>query len=512
MKKSFEKTQNTNVIHLINFIRACEPRMPMDLFRPVRDEMEMAKEFDLPVTWLFQYDALTQGDFVEYVRKNMPPTHECGIWFEVVQANAEAAGVQWKGRYPWDWHVHCGFSVGYKQEERERIADVFVNEFKRQFGSYPASMGSWFFDAHLLEYLHRKYGIRAACNCKDQYGTDGYTLWGGYWANAYYPSKRNAYMPAQTESMQIPVPVFRMLGSDPLDQYDDSVGTGKTQSVCTLEPVYEPAGGNPAWVDWFLSETFREPHFALAYAQAGQENSFGADRITEPLRMQCRKIADLRAAGKVRVETLSETADWFRLHHKITPVTASVTLNDFKKQDRQGIWYLSAFQRMNLFRDAAGNLKIRDWHVFDERFPEPFLDSVCKENVCAYCVPAIADGFLWHPCEIRLNGIRGKMERVSAEDEQILSFLADDALFRCLPDGFDADLTGKTNAKMTLKYDAESFRKSGTELNVSEKDLTYHWNGIEYGLTAASGRFAQTENGIDFLPENGRLSLRIFVR
>ena len=28
-------------------------------------------------------------------------------------------------------------------------------------------------------------------------GTDGYTLWGGYWNQAYYPSRLNSYMPAQ---------------------------------------------------------------------------------------------------------------------------------------------------------------------------------------------------------------------------------------------------------------------------------------------------------------------------
>ena len=38
------------------------------------------------------------------------------------------------------------------------------------------------------------------------------------------PEPGNAYMPAQTEEGQIPVPIFRMLGSDPIYQYDDGLG------------------------------------------------------------------------------------------------------------------------------------------------------------------------------------------------------------------------------------------------------------------------------------------------
>ena len=45
-------------------------------------------------------------------------------------------------------------------------------------------------------------------------------------------------MPAQTKEGQIPVPVFRMLGSDPIYQYDTSLGES-AQGVITLEPVWE---------------------------------------------------------------------------------------------------------------------------------------------------------------------------------------------------------------------------------------------------------------------------------
>ena len=86
-----------------------------------------------------------------------------------------------------------GWSIGYDTETRERLCDVYMDKFKEIFGEYPKSVGSWFIDAETLAYFYEKYGIEASCNCRDQIGTDGYTLWGGYWNGAYYPSRQNAF-------------------------------------------------------------------------------------------------------------------------------------------------------------------------------------------------------------------------------------------------------------------------------------------------------------------------------
>jgi hypothetical protein len=51
-------------------------------------------------------------------------------------------------------------------------------------------------------------------------------------------------MPAQNEENQIPGSVFRMLGSDPVRQYDEGLGTSR-QGVITLEPVYKLAAEIP---------------------------------------------------------------------------------------------------------------------------------------------------------------------------------------------------------------------------------------------------------------------------
>ena len=36
-----------------------------------------------------------------------------------VRCMVEDCGYTWTGRYPWDWHCHCGFPIGYDIPQRE---------------------------------------------------------------------------------------------------------------------------------------------------------------------------------------------------------------------------------------------------------------------------------------------------------------------------------------------------------------------------------------------------------
>jgi len=188
-----------SIVNIINFIRAFEPRdASIDLVEPVVNQMRLARQYHLPVTWLMQYDALMDDRFLPILEQGKEDRHEIGCWFEFVQALIEKAGIKWRGRFAWDWHSHVGFAVGYTPAEREKIIDVYMADFKARLGYYPKSVGSWVLDAHTLGYMADRYGVVAACNCKDQWGTDGYTLWGGYYNQAYYPSRVNNYACAES--------------------------------------------------------------------------------------------------------------------------------------------------------------------------------------------------------------------------------------------------------------------------------------------------------------------------
>ncbi|WP_449437766.1 hypothetical protein [Pedobacter steynii] len=296
LMKGAEKPK-PKIVNIVNFIRLLEPRDPkitqQVLYETVVKQVEMMKKYHLGGSFLLQYDALMDARCQRLLKDLPKGTFEIGAWWELPQPLIEKAGLKWRGRYAWDWHADVGFATGYTPEEREKIIDVYMADFKNIFGYYPKSVASWFIDAHSLNYMYEKYKIVASANCKDQYGTDGYTLWGGYWNQAYYSSKINSYMPAQNEENQIPVPIFRMLGSDPIRQYDTGINSSR-QGVITLEPVYPEAGGDANWVNWFLKEFTEGESMEFNYTQAGQENSFTWDAMKKGFEIQLPLLARLR--------------------------------------------------------------------------------------------------------------------------------------------------------------------------------------------------------------------------
>ena len=385
------------IVNIINFIRLLEPRdsaiTEEVLYQTVVKQVEEMKRYRLGGTFLLQYDALMDPRYQRLLKRLPRDSFEIGAWWELPQPLVEKAGLVWRGRYPWDWRANVGFSTGYTPGEREKLVDVYMADFKKIFGYYPRSVGSWFIDAHTLDYLYRKYKIVASCNCKDQYGTDGYTLWGGYWNQAYYPSKINSYMPAQHASSQIPVPIFRMLGSDPIRQYDDGLGAER-QRVITLEPVYPQAGGDSAWVDWYFKQMVEGSCMEYGYTQAGQENSFTWDAMAKGLAVQLPLIARLRDEKKVKVETLAQSGEWFRRHYAVTPATAVTVLEDVKGSDKKTVWFDSRWYRVNLLWEKGG-LRFRDIHLFNEHFPSVYTLHKATSNECSFFTLPFVDGYLW---------------------------------------------------------------------------------------------------------------------
>ncbi|HAH86685.1 MAG TPA: hypothetical protein DCL60_04880, partial [Armatimonadetes bacterium] len=100
------------IVNIINFVRGIEPRnTSIDLLLPVEKQIELADKYNLPGTWLLQYDALIDDRFIKLLQ-TLNPTHEVGIWFEMVQPLVEKAGIKWRGRYPWDWAANVCMSAG----------------------------------------------------------------------------------------------------------------------------------------------------------------------------------------------------------------------------------------------------------------------------------------------------------------------------------------------------------------------------------------------------------------
>ena len=503
------------IINIVNFIRAVEPRGEVDLVQPVREQIALMQKHGLRGTFLLQYDALIDPVYTQMLSALDPRQFEIGVWFEVVEPLCIAAGIPWTGRFPWDWHTHCGFSVGYTKPQREALLDELFERFRATFGYTPRVFGSWLFDAHCARYLSDKYGLDALLNCKEQYGTDGYTLWGGYYGQAYYPSRANVFMPAQDCADQIPVPLFRMLGSDPVYQYDFGMslqtGAPKRQGVITLEPFYNGAGGGlPAWVDWFMRENFNGECLSFGYAQAGQENSFGWPGMRQGLEYQFALFEKLSAEGKIVVESVGETGRWFRKTWSTTPASAIAAHTAFDDDEKNSVWYSTKHYRINLFSDH-GDFRIRDLHVFDARRKDPFEDRVCTANEAAYETLPVADGNrhsgngIAAGIRILRDGLPIRAGRMTFTDTQNGTARVDYESFSVLlrEDGFaliaDGDFTLRYRYGRTDDHMPQLVR-------VEAQTLLLRYDDTVYGLRLKTGTFA---GAAEVRSQNGRIDCRI---
>jgi len=522
------------IVNIVNFIRLLEPRdanVTEDvLYQTVVQQIEMMKKYRLPGTFLLQYDALMDSRYQKLLKELPKDSFEIGAWWEIPQPMVEKAGLKWRGRFPWDWHADVGFATGYTPEEREKLADVYMADFKDIFGYYPKSVASWFIDAHTLNYLYEKYNIVASANCKDQYGTDGYTLWGGYWNQAYYPSKWNSYMPAQTQENQIPVPIFRMLGSDPVRQYDTALESN-WQGVITLEPVYKDAGGDKEWVDWYFKEFVDGESMEYAYTQAGQENSFTWDAMQKGFEIQMPLIAQLRDENKLQVETLATSAEWFKDHYKITPATSVTVTTDLKDGNRKTVWFNSRFYRANLLWED-GTLRFRDIHLFDEHLKSNYLTERVDSNQAKFFTLPFVDGYLWSTFE-QLAGLRFNMVRdgnviplmveymvVSSPETGVLQIL-------CPLESMPGNLAIRLDEKnVEIKVEGEASKMDWfLDLTVSKMEqspfekiqgnqVNCFFQGINYTVTSLKGGFSVPNDDVIFrvVPENNTIELNFNAR
>jgi hypothetical protein len=200
-------------------------------------------------------------------------------------------------------------------------------------------------------------------------------------------------MPAQMPDKQINVPIFRMLGSDPIYQYDASLGDNG-QGVFTLEPSFSHAGGNPDWVRWFFRQMEQNPSLSFAYAQVGQENNFGWDRIKNGYIDQIKYLKRIADKKNIRIEKLCDSAAWFRRTFPITPPSSTIAMEDWQQKGNSSIWYNCKNYRANLIIHDD-EWRLRDIHLFDENYHEPYLKDSATTDAIAYDTLPIMDGFLW---------------------------------------------------------------------------------------------------------------------
>jgi len=494
----------------------------IDRFPCSQKQLELMENYDVPFTYMLDFNAIVDPRYREVLSKF--PNCEIGVWFEVVRTLTDKAGIKYKGRdgYNWDFHCDASFSVGYPLEQRKLFVDLYMQEFKDAFGRYPKVFSAWVLDAYTLNYLYEKYHIEASCMCRDQWGTDGITLWSGYFGQGFYPCKNNILCPAQTKENQIDVPVFRMLGSCPIYQYDAGLkvdeGPADWMGVITLEPSYKDentgGGGVPKWVDWFLKENYRKDTLGFNYAHIGQESTFGWNNQKDGTKYQIEKLIEMQNRGEVTLQTLLETAREFKECYALTPATAITALDDWKGTGAQSFWYETRNYRINCVREN-GEFRIRDINLFREDYLERYRETVLDSNKMYFDNLPVIDGNRWsgngvragiYPCIRAKDGqytaLKGETSVSFGENDETITVKDGDTVFSLYLTEEGIRITCNRDFKLEMKMS-----EKGEKPSVKGNSLHYRHEGFAYSLPVLSGICAEEDGNIVLRPEKGTMEI-----
>jgi hypothetical protein len=320
-------------------------------------------------------------------------------------------------------------------------------------------------------------------------------------------------MPAQNAKNQIPVPIFRMLGSDPIRQYDHGLGKN-VQGVISLEPVYKNAGGSSTWVNWYFDQFVEGESMEYAYTQAGQENSFTWDAMSKGYEIQMPLIARLRDEKKIKVETLAESGQWFRKKYKTTPATSVCITKDLEGGNLKTVWFNSRFFRVNLLWEN-GTLRFRDIHLFNENFPSIYETQKATSNECSFFTLPFVDGYRWstqkQPAGLRFKEVvDGKEQLMEGGDPKIsmispgklsiswpLKSFADSLVIIIDERGMKIHIAGMQSIHWFLELAAADGAKLPFK-NITPDRISCEFEGMKYSISAAQGSFSKPENGSVF--------------
>lgn len=101
--KSYDK-DGPKVVNIVNFIRLLEPRDPEItedvLYQTVVKQVEIMRKYNLPGTFLLQYDALMDSRYQKLLRSLPANSFEIGRWWELPQPLIKKAGINGEAGIP----------------------------------------------------------------------------------------------------------------------------------------------------------------------------------------------------------------------------------------------------------------------------------------------------------------------------------------------------------------------------------------------------------------------------
>ncbi len=353
----------------------------------------------LCATWLLRYDVLADAAKTAFCQ-SLGPSHETGVWLEITASHAKAAGVPYRlaAGQEWWWAEHS-LTIGYHQPERRRLLDTAMEAYFKVFRRYPAVVSMWMIDTFSVEYLAEKYGVKTFGLCRDQYGVDGYSMWGSWYWLPYWPARKYIWHPARTAAGRADYLVYPLVTCDILMNYAHEHRTWST------EPFMIQSG----WFGMDMLERYINPLSRFSFAQ-GQPigltafvSENGAQRwnlLRAAYRRQLRFLGDLCRRGAAACAGAGRYAQWYRRRYpRVSPgqvwfrAKAPGTL--FPESACAMACMPSYRARLRADRDGFG-LRLADLRVYDETAVDPYWKNVARGRYALWMIPFVIDGSRYH--------------------------------------------------------------------------------------------------------------------
>jgi hypothetical protein len=329
-----------------------------------KKQYDLISKNNLKATWIVRYDALKNPEVINFL-KTLNKNQEVGLFLEITPTLAKEAGVTYN-QSP-NWHYpESAFLSGYSQEDRKKLIDTAVKQYKDIFGINPQSVGAWWIDAYSLDYLKQKYGIIANLDVADQFSTDQYQVWGQYFSTPFYPSKTNALIPAQSPDKKLGVVTMQWATRDPFNSY----GNGVDESTYSVQVN-----------DYFLHK-LNENYFAKLlniYPQTtvGLENDFSWNDFGNGYQKQLGVIIDQQKRGTVKSYTMADYARSYMAANLGVSPKVIIAADDPLNTGGKVVWYLTPKYRVGWFYNKDGS-SIRDLRIYNDSSEEPCFKLPCK--------------------------------------------------------------------------------------------------------------------------------------
>ena len=259
-----------------------------------------------------------------------------------------------------------------KEDKIAIIEDVF-EKFYACFGFYPASTGSYYMDAWLINQIKQRYpsvrcavatcfeeGPKAYHTCNNSW----YTLMdGGPW-NPWIPSKQNTHAPAANEEEDSGIVAIPHLSRDLLACFDGNGSNFGTHPQNVLRGMIYQDGQYPYLfnlIDQYrhLAKYNRGFAYNMMFVGPGWMNKLG--RWEAPYSLLVKSYEDdlayyaqLKRQGELVDLTMSELADVYRKTHTYHQPECALWHDILYGSEKQQFWYCDPFLRATLDMNQGG--------------------------------------------------------------------------------------------------------------------------------------------------------------